>query len=347
MIEDYIEANLHKKYNLIWVESICTLENIIEQNILKTKVKSQDYNGWDPDLAVQDFRKRILEYEKVYESLSLENDGPDSTYIQIINQNNQIVMRNLKGYLPSKLLSYLINLHTGDRPIYFTRHGESEHNIQNIIGGDANLSLLGRKYAEKLKEFILLESNEFNNYPEKCIVYCSTLKRSIETAEYLSFIENTVSIKALDELNVGICDGMKYEDVQKKYPKDFEERQKDKLKYRYPRGESYMDMILRIEPIIFELERHGGPVIVIGHQGILRCLYGYFALAPIEDIPTIDIPLNTLIKFVPEAYGFSEERFYYDPISGIIKKLENIKKYKDTLIRVPIYFKKSDSKIID
>jgi broad specificity phosphatase PhoE len=344
MIEQYLSEHFNKKYTLIWVESICTLEKVIENNIINTKLKSQDYVSWNPELAVEDFRKRIHEYEKVYESLSVDNDGEDCIFIQIINHNLQIVMRNLKGYLPSKLLSYLINLHTGERPIYFTRHGQSEHNILNIIGGDANLSSWGRKYAERLKDFFQEESKKFEDYPEKPILYCSTLKRSIQTAEYIKFIGNTISIKALDEINVGICDGLTYDQVQVKYPKDFEERNKDKLRFRYPRGESYMDMILRIEPLIFELERHGGPVIVVGHQGILRCLYGYFALAPIEDIPMIDIPLNTLIKFVPHAYGFNEERLNFDPDTGKITKVNNVKTYKDNIIHTPAYhdLKKSD-----
>jgi len=325
-----------KKYTLIWVESICNIQSVIENNIFKTKLKSQDYNGWESDTAVQDFRNRIKEYEKVYETMSVPNDGDDSTYIQIINQNSQIVMRNLKGYLPSKLLSYLINLHTGERPIYFTRHGESEHNLKHLIGGDSSLSSLGRKYGDRLKEFFEEENKGFHKYPEKCVVYCSALKRSIETAEYLSFFGSKNSIKALDEINVGICDGFTYEDFQKKYPKDFEERNKDKLRYRYPRGESYLDMIQRIEPMIFELERHDGPVIVIGHQGILRCLYGYFALAPIEEIPMIDFPLNTLIKFIPEAYGFTEERFNFDPESGNVTKITAGQKYKDDLFHRPL-----------
>jgi len=46
----------------------------------------------------------------------------------------------------------------------------------------------------------------------------------------------------------------------------------DKLNYRYPRGESYMDLISRIEPVLYEIERSVDPVIVIGHQAILRCL---------------------------------------------------------------------------
>ncbi len=43
----------------------------------------------------------------------------------------------------------------------------------------------------------------------------------------------------------------------------------DKFRYRYPRGESYEDVIQRLEPVIFELERERRTVLVIGHQAVL------------------------------------------------------------------------------
>jgi len=72
-------------------------------------------------------------------------------------------------------------------------------------------------------------------------------------------------------------------------------------------------MIHRIENVIYDLERHDGPAIVLGHQGILRALYGYFASVPVDLIPVLDIPLHTIIKFTPHAYGFTEQRIIIDP----------------------------------
>ena len=40
---------------------------------------------------------------------------------------------------------------------------------------------------------------------------------------------------------------------------------------RYPMGESYEDVVARLEPIIMELERKDS-VVVVAHQGVLRCL---------------------------------------------------------------------------
>ena len=40
-------------------------------------------------------------------------------------------------------------------------------------------------------------------------------------------------------------------------------------------GESYEDLVARLEPVIMELERQEN-VIVVGHQAVLRCLLAYF-----------------------------------------------------------------------
>jgi broad specificity phosphatase PhoE len=316
MIEEYLHTKINSNINLMWIEPICDCDNIIEQNIFKTKLKSPDYLNWDKEEAVHDFRERIKMYEKEYEHLSPERDGEKCSYIQMINRNKEIITRNVRGFIESKVLSLLVNLHPGEKPIYFTRHGESEYNIFNIIGGDPGLTENGMNFSKGLLKFFL--ENEENNlkksyYSESPIIFSSTMKRAVQTAENLKTVGKVVSFKCLDELNVGIYDGLTYEEIIEKHPKEAQERDKDKLNYRYPRGESYKDLIHRIEPVIFELERRAGPVIVVGHQATLRCLYGYFTQTPLEEIPHLNVPLHTVIRFVPEAFGYEEERFFIDP----------------------------------
>ena len=72
-----------------------------------------------------------------------------------------------------------------------------------------------------------------------------------------------------------------------------------------------MDLIHRIEPIIFEIERSNIPIIIVGHQAILRCIYVYFAGHDIPEVPYIDIPLHTVFKLIPDAYSCDETRFIF------------------------------------
>jgi 6-phosphofructo-2-kinase/fructose-2,6-biphosphatase 2 len=68
---------------------------------------------------------------------------------------------------------------------------------------------------------------------------------------------------------------MTYEEIAEKYPEDFRARDEGKFTYRYPRGESYEDLVARLEPVIMELERQGN-VLVVSHQAVIRCLLAYF-----------------------------------------------------------------------
>jgi 6-phosphofructo-2-kinase/fructose-2,6-biphosphatase len=54
--------------------------------------------------------------------------------------------------------------------------------------------------------------------------------------------------------------------IAAKYPAEFEARKADKLRYRYPRGESYLDLVQRLEPVISEMEREGESIVIVSHQ---------------------------------------------------------------------------------
>jgi hypothetical protein len=111
----------------------------------------------------------------------------------------------------------------------------------------------------------------------------------------------------LDELDSGVCDGLTYKDIAKEYPEDFAARDQDKYNYRYLGGESYRDVVIRLEPIIMELERSEN-ILIVTHQAILRCIYAYFMNVEQERSPWMEVPLHTLIKLTPRAYATEEER---------------------------------------
>ncbi|KAH8498733.1 hypothetical protein H0E87_017601 [Populus deltoides] len=142
----------------------------------------------------------------------------------------------------------------------------------------------------------------------KCKIWTSTLQRTIITASPIIGFPK-IQWRALDEINAGVCDGMTYEEIKKNMPEEYEARRKDKLRYRYPRGESYLDVIQRLEPVIIELERQRAPVVVISHQAVLRALYAYFADRPLKEIPHIEVPLHTIIEIQMGVTGVQEKRY--------------------------------------
>jgi broad specificity phosphatase PhoE len=288
---------------VIFIESICD-EATVEANVRATKLDSPDYVGVDPDVAVADFRARIEHYAQVYEPVD-ENEG---SYIKMIDVGRQVIVNRITGYLPARLVSFVLNLHTVPRPIWLTRHGQAEYNVVGRIGGDSHLSDTGRQYAANLKRFYdqrIAPSGEVE-------VWTSTLVRTHETAEILG--RQTLQWRALSEIEAGMCDGLTYAEIRVRYPDEWRARSRDKLSYRYPQGESYMDVIQRVEPVVLELERQRRPVLVISHQAVLRAIYGYLMGREVEEIPHLSIPLHTVLELTPKAYGCEERRFPLGPL---------------------------------
>ena len=61
---------------LLFIESVCTDEAIIDKNIRQAKVHNEDYSSYaDKEKAYNDFRRRIKQYEEVYEPMVSEGGG--------------------------------------------------------------------------------------------------------------------------------------------------------------------------------------------------------------------------------------------------------------------------------
>lgn len=291
------------KCKIIFLETLCNDERIIERNIRLKIQQSPDYAEQpDYEAGMQDFKDRLANYEKVYEPVE------EGSYIKMIDMvsghGGQIQVNNISGYLPGRIVFFLVNTHLTPRPILLTRHGESMDNVRGRIGGDTAVSDAGELYAKKLANFVekRLKSERAAS------IWTSTLQRTILTASPIVGFPK-IQWRALDEINAGVCDGMTYEEIKKNMPEEYEARKKDKLRYRYPRGESYLDVIQRLEPVIIELERQRAPVVVISHQAVLRALYAYFADRPLKEIPHIEVPLHTIIEIQMGVTGVQEKRY--------------------------------------
>ncbi|CAN1856218.1 FKFBP [Linum perenne] len=291
------------KCKIIFLETLCNDKRIIERNIRMKIQQSPDY-AEQPDFEAgyEDFKSRLDNYEKAYEPVE------EGSYIKMIDMvsghGGQIQVNNISGYLPGRIVFFLVNTHLTPRPILLTRHGESRHNVRSRIGGDSLLSDAGEIYSKKLSDFV-----EKRLKSEKAAsIWTSTLQRTILTAGPIAGFPK-IQWRALDEINSGVCDGMTYEEIKRNMPEEYASRNKDKLRYRYPRGESYLDVIQRLEPVIIELERQRAPVVVISHQAVLRALYAYFADRPLSEIPHIEMPLHTIIEIQMGVTGVQEKRY--------------------------------------
>uniref|UniRef100_A0A3Q2D3X6 6-phosphofructo-2-kinase/fructose-2,6-bisphosphatase 2 n=1 Tax=Cyprinodon variegatus TaxID=28743 RepID=A0A3Q2D3X6_CYPVA len=264
LILDFAKEN---SYKVFFVESLCDDPDVIAENILEVKVSSPDYPERDRESVMDDFLKRIECYKVTYQPLDPDEHDKNLSFIQVINVGRRFLVNRVQDYIQSKIVYYLMNIHVHSHSIYLCRHGESQHNLEGLIGGDSGLSERGKKFAVELKAFV--KEHKLSDLK----VWTSQLKRTIQTAEELGVPYE--QWKILNEIDAGVCEEMTYAMIEKKYPEEFAMRDQDKYHYRYPGGESYQDLVQRLEPVIMELERQGN-VLVICHQAVMRCLLAYF-----------------------------------------------------------------------
>ncbi|KAG1736075.1 6-phosphofructo-2-kinase-domain-containing protein [Suillus paluster] len=178
LAEKYDKQGVH----VIILESVCDNKEIIETNIRNVKISSPDYRGWDPDKAVEDYYGRIRDREKSYETVE-ETTWP---FIRIINVGEKIMVNNIRGYLQSRIVFFLMNIHNRPRMIYFARSGQSL--IEHSYKADSDLSPAGWEYSERLKEFVVerraksLEQRGFDPDDRRLVIWTSTRRRAHHTA---------------------------------------------------------------------------------------------------------------------------------------------------------------------
>ena len=167
--------------------------------------------------------------------------------------------------------------------ILITRHGESLYNLEKRIGGDPSLSDNGHKYGNKLGDF----------FKTSDIVYTSTKKRVLETVAYCT--DNYTQYSELDEINAGICEDLTYTEVMEKYPDEFAARKNDKINYRYPKGESYTDLVTRVSPVVEKILSDNENVFIVCHQAITRALLYSFGVIDLSELATYNVPLHHVL----------------------------------------------------
>ncbi|KAI1320527.1 hypothetical protein EDD11_000489 [Mortierella claussenii] len=310
LVERFKSCNVHPMF----IETICDNLAIVDANIRSVKISSPDYVGWDRGEAVQDFKRRIENHVPFYTTIT----DLSLTFVKVINAGDKIIVNNAQGFLQSKIVYFLTNLHVNQRTIYFARNGESLN--EQSYRADAPLAPAGHRYAENLKNFLLTlrENNAISSptastaaeTPRQLTVWTSSRKRSFQTAAHFLDHEEIVvrQRSVLAERNPGVCDQMTAQGIQEKYPDECIRATKDPYRHRFPRAESYYDLANRLERVILELEREKNDVLIVAHESVLRCLYGYLHGLPEAEIPSLEIPEGVLLELTPTAYAIEERR---------------------------------------
>lgn len=227
----------------LFIESACTDERIIEENVRSVKISSPDYANWSPQDAVKDYLRRINARIPHFETM----EERDLHWIKMINAGERVVVNNCAfGYLSQRIVFYLLNLHIKSRQMYFARAGTTLE--EESYKADASLSEEGRAYAQKMGDALIKNREEERQAiidaggPKDALkpltVWTSTRRRTVETAEYLGNMGyKTRQRSQLSQMNPGVCEKMSERRIREEFPFEVAKHEQDPYHHRYPRAE--------------------------------------------------------------------------------------------------------------
>lgn len=158
--------------------------------------------------------------------------------------------------------------------IYIARHGQTDSNMRNACIGhtDVPLNAVGEEQARMLAEKL----SEINFET----VYTSPLLRAVNTAEPILQMTRHAKLimnYGLVERDFGLWDNMTFDEIQEKYPVEYERWRKDWVSYRPPDGESIIDIYNRAKETSDRiLTAHKDEnILIVTHLGISRTILAY------------------------------------------------------------------------
>lgn len=149
--------------------------------------------------------------------------------------------------------------------LWLIRHGETSWNAERRIQGQQHnpLSDLGVRQARRLGA--RLEAEAFS------AVYCSDLKRAVQTAELVFPGRTPLFDTRLREIARGALEGQLGAELVGEQRDVYAAMQKDLLNVRPPGGENYRDLAARAVPW-FESLPGSGKVAAVTHGGVIYAL---------------------------------------------------------------------------
>ena len=166
--------------------------------------------------------------------------------------------------------------------LYVTRHGETIENKRQILMGHhhGTLTELGLKQAKDVA--IKLRDKKFAH------IYCSDLKRCVDTAEIIKEFHPDTELtftKELRELNMGVMQGKKWD--------AWLNEDQDRMNRKPEGGESLNELRARIVKYLGKLveRHHSEKLLLVSHAGVMRQTISFF-----ENLPSSYVFDNIPIK---------------------------------------------------
>jgi len=209
----------------------------------------------------------------------------------------------------------------GDTSGAVVRDGMQLVRIQPGYGADfvdapTNLDEVLRIAGNGSATLVLVEGDADQVGQTPARMWTSSLHRTIETAAFVPQGNHIPgpnnkpwhqmarrTYRNLDEVYAGVYDGCTEAEIKERDPQLILDRKRDKLGFRYPRGESYYDIIARLDDVMTNLERVREPILIISHQAVLRLILAWLTEADREDALQLTFPQHAVMKASFDGLG--------------------------------------------
>ncbi len=145
------------------------------------------------------------------------------------------------------------------------RHGITAWNKQGRYCGykDVGLSSQGKAQVIKLRAGIKNISIDR--------IYCSDRKRALQTKAILFGKNDFTMLKGLREINFGVFEGLKHDEIMEKFSAVYKQWLIDPYKVRIPKGEQIQVFKKRVQGAIRKIlqANFGKTIVVICHGGVI------------------------------------------------------------------------------
>jgi broad specificity phosphatase PhoE len=180
--------------------------------------------------------------------------------------------------------------------LIFVRHAEAEGNFIRVFQGwtDGELTPKGHLQARLAAE--KLSTIQIN------VLYSSSLKRTLQTAQCISEIKNLPIIRTdkLKEINGGDWEGERWEDLPGKWPSEYDTWENKIHVHQMPNGESIIEFQKRLidEVKYIAANNTGKNICIVTHGTAIRAMMAYFRHKELEEMQNIPWYDNTSITIV-------------------------------------------------
>lgn len=155
--------------------------------------------------------------------------------------------------------------------LILVRHGQTEMNASRTYYGrlDPPLNNIGIEQIKRTRDTL----SSLSKYDK---IYSSTLLRAKETANICNYLDLPIIYSdKLVELDFGIFEGLKYDEIAEKYPSEVKKATEEWKTYNYQTGESLFEMYDRVVDFLKALD-YTKDNLIIAHWGPLNCILSHF-----------------------------------------------------------------------